>query len=260
MNNTTNERRFLPTLPRHEPENYDHTRVKCFKECPRKYFYRMVLGRTAPEGKWASVFRWGTAIHKYLEVLYETGDAGVAASKALPIWIAPTNPSFEYQTKERLLLTFAKLYKMFQEEKKNGNILVTDIEQPFNVLFPNGRPVGGRWDQVIKWNGRLWIRDWKTTSKQANFFKLGLEPNDQAIRYIYALSCLHFGQDEEGMPKRVVDGVLFTSIYNTKTVGPEIAAHPSARTIMQVRQWVKEEMFVHERMDACREADVWPMH
>ncbi len=253
-------RKLLPNLPRFEPENMDHTATKCFKECPRKYFYRMVLGRTAPEGKWQSVFAWGSSVHKYLEVLYETGDAGAAMQAALPIFKSSTNPTFDFQTRERLIATFAKLLKMWQDETKNGVIKVEAIEQPFNILFPDGISIGGRFDQLIKWNGRTWIRDWKTSSKQLTYFKQGLEPNDQAIRYIYAASVLQHGLDENGYPNRVIDGVLFTVIYNTKTVGPDVQGVPSSRTMLQVRKWVDDQVFIHKQMKMCRDEDMWPMH
>jgi len=259
--------KFLPTLPRYEPENMDHTATKVFKECPRKYFYRMVLGRTLPEGKWASVFAWGSAVHKFLE-LYYSEDAEVrstAALEALKIFRAPTNPSFDYQNKQQFMLAMGKLMKMVDEERRAGIIRVEANEQPFNIKFPDGKNVGGRFDQVIKWNGRMWIRDWKTTSKQLQYFKAGLDPNDQAIRYIYALSCLHFGMDEKGYPNKVVDGVLFSVIYLNKTIaskdrGPELSSVPSSRTLTQVKKWVDEQVFIHKQMQACRDADMWPMH
>jgi hypothetical protein len=258
-------RKFLPTLPRYEPENMDHSATKVFKECPRKYFYRMVLGRTPPEGKWQSVFAWGSAIHKFLELYYDKEKQSTAAHEALKVFRAPTNPSFDFQSKEQLLLAFAVLMKMADEEMRNGVIRVQAIEQPFNIKFPDGLNIGGRFDQVIKWNGRIWIRDWKTTSKQLQYFKAGLEPNDQAMRYIYALSCLSFGIDKNGYPERVIDGVLFSAIYLNKTIagknkGPELAGVPSSRNLSQVKRWVDEQLFIHKQMQMCREEDSWPMH
>ena len=260
-NNKTYPKRMLPTLPRFEPTVADHSRIKVFKECPRKYFYRMILGRSAPEGKWASVFAWGTAIHKYLEVLYQTnGDAGEAAQKALPLWKYPTNPTFEFQSKERLMSNFAALFKFYSDEKATGNIETLAIEQPWNLVFPDSVPVGGRFDQVIKWNTRIWLRDWKTTSKQLQYWKTGLSPNDQATRYIYGLSALQFGIDDRGYPLRLVEGVIFVAIYNAKSVGPTIQPVPESRTTTQVRAWVDEQMFIHRAMEVCRETDTWPMH
>lgn len=256
----TTERKLLPTLPRHEPTSMDHTATKCFKECERKYFYRMVLGRTAPEGEWEAVFAWGTSLHKFLEVLYETGDAGVAMQASEKLFKPPTKPSFMFQDKNRWVMTVVELTKFYLAEKAAGNIQVLAIEQPFHIVFPDGITIGGRFDQLVKWNNRVWIRDWKTTSKQENWFAQQLDPNDQAIRYIYAASSLTHGQQPDGIPTKVIDGVLFTAITNMKTVGPRVKPISSSRSITQVRQWVKEQMFIHRKMQTCREEDIWPMN
>lgn len=238
----------------------DHTAVKEFKTCPRRYFYRMVLGRTLPDGEWASVFAWGSGLHKFQELLYETEDPVAAMNAAFALFRSPTKPKFDFQNKERFTLTIAHLVNAWKEEKSKGNIVVEAIEQPFMIQFPDGTTIGGRFDQLIKWNGKVWIRDWKTTSKQSQYFKAGLDPNDQAIRYIYAASVLTHGMDEEGYPNRVIDGTLFTAIYNTKTVGPEIYGVISSRSLGQVKAWMREQMFIHRAMKACREEDIWPMH
>lgn len=254
------KRKFLPTLPRFEPPTMDHTATQQFKKCPRMYFYRMVLGRTTPDGKWESVFAWGSAVHKFAEVLYENGDVAEAMLQGFKLFRPPTNPKFDFQNKERLTKTMLELHRFYLEEKGKGNVKVEAIEQPFNFSFPDGTIVGGRWDQLLRMNGRLYIRDWKTTSKQGQYFKAGLDPNDQAIRYIFGASVLSNGQTEDGYPNRVIDGVLFTSIYNTKTIGPQIENTISSRTITQVRQWMKEQMHWHKMMELCRIEDIWPMN
>lgn len=253
-------RKLLPTFDRYEPENKDSTAVKCFKECPRKYFYRMVLGRTKPEGEWASVFSWGSGLHKFLEVLYETGDSGAAMHAAIPFWKPPTKPTFNFQTKERFIENLVRLTSFYNEEKSRGNIEVIGIEQSFNVRFIDGHAIGGRFDQIIKSNGRITIRDWKTTSKMIKYWKTGLDPNDQAIRYIYAMSVLHFGQDENGYPNKVIDGVTFVAIQNMKSVKGHIESTTIGKNLTQVKKWMDDQVHVHRMMDYCREHDAWPMH
>lgn len=254
------ERKLLPTLPRHEPTSMDHTATKCFMECPRKYFYRMVLGRSAPEGEWESVFAWGTSLHKFLEVLYSTGHAGEAMTAAQPFVRPPAKSTFMFQDKERWMLTIGALTKFYLEEKAKGAITVLGIEQPFHIQFPDGITIGGRFDQLIKWNNRVWIRDWKTTSKRADWFANQLDPNDQAMRYIYAASCLTHGVGDDGLPLRVIDGTIFVAITNMKTVGPEIRPITSSRSMTQLRAWVQDKMFIHRQMAMCREEDIWPMN
>jgi hypothetical protein len=253
-------RKFLPTLQRHEPSVKDSTAVKSFKACPRKYFYRFVLGRQKPEGEMASVFAWGTAVHKFLEVLYESGDVADAMTQGLKLYKAPTSKKFDFQTKERFIAMCTKLYNMYKEENGKGLIKVEGIEQPFSMRFPDGNDVGGRYDQIVKWNERSWIRDWKTTSKQLNYWKKGIEPNDQATRYIYAASCFQYGQNEQGYPNKVIEGVIFTVIYNAKTVDNVIENVPSSRNMFQLKKWVDDQLMIHRQMDMCREADVWPQN
>lgn len=254
------ERKLLPTLERFEPTNKDSTAVKTWKECPRKYFLRMVLGRSKPEGENASVFAWGTAIHKFLEILYMTGDVGEATQTAIKLYKPPTKPKFDFQTKDRLLKNFIALAAFYQEEKSKKNIEVLSIEEPFNVRFKDGHIIGGRLDQLIKWNGRVWVRDWKTTSKMIQYWKTGLDPNDQAIRYIYAMSALTFGIDTNGYPNKVIDGVVFTAIQNMKSKEAHIESASVGKNITQVRKWIDDQVHVHKLMDMCREEDVWPMH
>jgi hypothetical protein len=152
------------------------------------------------------------------------------------------------------------MFNLYREEKDKRIIEVLAIEQPFSLRFPDGNDVGGRWDQLVKWNGRIWLRDWKTTSKQLNYWKKGIEPNDQATRYIYATSCLQYGQDSHGYPNKLIDGVLFTVIYNAKTVENTIETVPSSRNMFQIKKWVDDQLMLHKHMDMCREADVWPQN
>jgi CRISPR/Cas system-associated exonuclease Cas4 (RecB family) len=253
-------KRILPVFERHEPTSLDHTATKEFKKCPRSYFYRMVLGRSAPEGQWETVFAWGSSLHKFLEVLYKTDNVLLATEEAAKLFRAPSHHRFMFQDKARWNDTILELFKFYTEEKRAGMIEVLAIEQPWHLVFPDGKTIGGRFDQLVKWNGRIWVRDWKTTSKQLNYFSMGLDPNDQAMRYIYAASCLQFGQDKNGYPVKVIDGVLFPAIINMKSVGPKIQVVTRSSTLSQVCQWVEEQKFIHRQMDMCREEDIWPMY
>lgn len=255
-------RKLLPTLDRFEPTKFDSTAVKEFKTCPRKYFYRMVLGRAAPAGKWESVFAWGTAIHKVMEVLYREGDIKKAMEVAYATFRSPLPGKFDFLTKELLTLNIAHLAKFYQSEKSGGMIKCEAVEQPWNLVFPDGVTIGGRFDQIITWNGRIWLRDWKTTSKNFDYFAPSLDPNDQGIRYVYAASCLQFGQTPEGYPKRLIEGVVFQVIQNMKsfTSGPKLQAMPKQWSMNRIIKWVEEQKWWHKRIADCREEDIYPMN
>lgn len=254
-----NPKKFFPNMVRYELSSLDSTATKEWKTCNRKFFYRMVLGRTSPVGMWDSVFAWGTSIHKYLEVLYSTGDLQAAIVAGRKLFKGSTHPKFEFQNLERWMVTIAKLYKFYEAELALGKIKVLSIEQPWMLQFPDHKAVGGRYDQLIEWDGRIWVRDWKTTSKQLNWFGSNLKPNDQGIRYLWGTSALQFGVDADGIPNKMIDGIMFTAIYNTKTVGPEIQPFPITWSKEQVRIWVKEQMHIHKQMKMSYDEDIWPM-
>lgn len=254
------ERKLLPMLPRYEPISMDSTATGYFKECPRKYFYRMVLGRVVPVGEWESVFAWGTSIHKFAELIYTGMPIAEAWLEAEKLFKPPTKPKFMFQDKERWIETIIEFSRFFKNEIASNNIKSLGVEQPFSLSLPDGTQIGGRFDQLIQWNNRTWIRDWKTSSKAENYFAQSLDPNDQAIRYIYAASCLTYGVGDDMMPVKLVDGILFTALFNMKSVGPTIRPIAISRNMSQVKSWVKEQIFLYKYMDICREEDTWPMN
>jgi hypothetical protein len=157
---------------------------------------------------------------------------------------------FEYLNEMRLLKTCQAAYEHWQNEKKQKRIEVVAVEQPFNVELAPGLFISGRADQIVKWNGKLWGRDWKTTSKDQNAFSRGIDPNDQAVRYIVGESLLH-GQQ--------IQGIIFEAVYNTKTIGPKIFSVLSSRVKYQLDQWTKEQIFLNDNLKRSRELDIWPM-
>jgi hypothetical protein len=245
------KRKFMPTLPRYEPFFQDHSATIVFKNCARKYFYRIVLGRTSKTSPYQVVFDFGSAYHKFREIL-ELEGYGKAMEFVMSVTLAKPNPGskFEYLNELRLLKTCQAAYEHWQKEKQSKRIEVVAVEQPFNVQLTDDLFISGRADQIVKWNGKLWGRDFKTTSKDQVAFSRGLDPNDQATRYIVGESLLH-GQQ--------VQGILFEAVYNTKTVGPKIFTIPASRVKYQLDTWEREQIFLFEWLKMSRENDIWPM-
>lgn len=243
--------KFLPNLPRNEPFVMDSTAMKLLMECRRKYFYRIVLGRVSKFEKFPVILAFGSAYHKFREIL-ELQGYGEAMRFILSVNLPTVEPTskFAFYNNLRLTKTCQVAYEHWQKEKKDNKIEVVAVEQPFNVRLFDGSFTGGRADQVIKWNGRLWGRDFKSTTKDKATFTKQLEPNDQAIRYIVGESELH-GQE--------IQGIVFEAVYNAKTVGPTIYSVNSTRNIYQKEQWLAEQALNNRLLKIYREEDMWPM-
>lgn len=272
---------FMKKFQRFEPKVQDHSAMILFKTCERLYFYRVVLGfveKVSPQ-----YFGFGSCYHKFREVLdqrwialtpeekkgigmteeWQMTQFAAALKAATDLWQYKkmkdpvVGDKWDFQTKARMVESCAIAFKHWQEEKKKGRVEILSVEQNFAVPIEDGLWVGGKKDVTLRWNGGIWVRDYKTSSKEQNhYYVRTLDPNDQFTRYTYGATQL------AGEP---VQGVLVEVLYNGKGTkkepkkGPEIHTHMTSRSPSQVSQWVKEQVQINKHLVDDRNSDVWPM-
>lgn len=266
---------FMAKYPRYEPVIIDHTAMITAKTCLRLYFYRIVLGRSPKEEP--PYFAWGGAYHLYrylLELGYginenkpkqfddtKAQEAYVqAAQGGLAYWKKhghdqEIGSKYEFMTTERLLKSFLEAYAHWTREKKQGKIEVIAIEQPLNAELPDGTFRSGRADQIVRWNGKVWGRDFKTTSKDTAFYERNLDPNEQFTGYTYI---------EGKFCGEPIQGQIIELLYNAKPTksdskGPTIVEKLASRTPYQLQVWEREHMHYNKLIAQSRESDIWPM-
>lgn len=267
---------FMKRFNRYEPKIKDSHSIKLLKECPRKFFYEIVLGFVTTE-KYV-VFAWGTSYHKFRETLERSYGLGPDApasfdnAKAMDACLAAVNAGlgywrkhgadqeigskFGFMTAERLVSSFKVAYKHWVLEKQRKQIEVIAVEQAFNVALRDGSRTSGRFDQLVRWNGALWGRDFKTTSKDSAWYARQLEPNDQFTRYTLSGSKLAGEQ---------VQGILVELLYNGNPTkndkkGPTIIELTTSRTQAQLDEFEREQAVINRVLQVYRETDTWPMH
>lgn len=270
-------KRFMKQFARAEPVAQDHSAVTQAHHCKRAYFYRIVLGFT--EKKAPQFFGFGSCIHKFEDALEKKfieadtavrmtnewqlnafGDALVTARmlwKVKKMMDPPAGDKWDFLTQDRLVKSCATIFKAWQEEKKKGRIDVIATEQNFILPLPDGTKIGGKADKIIRWNGKPWGRDRKTSSKsQGPFYTRGLNPNDQFTRYTWAI------QQLTGEP---VQGILVAVLFNAKSTkkeqkGPELHEYMATRSPSEIEMWVDEQMWYSKNvLGRMREDDYYPM-
>lgn len=243
--------KFMPKFNRYEPFFQDSTAMKLLMECRRKYALRIIFGRVPKFSPYQVVLDFGSHYHKFREILNkESYTAAMKHVLSVSLPIPPQGNKFEYLTDLRLIKSCKVASEYKQNEEKGGRIKVIAIEQPFNVSIGDGIFISGRADEIVEWNGHLWGRDFKSTSKDQATFSKGLDPNDQTIRYIVGESLLH------GVN---IKGIIFEGMYNTKTVGPKIYTVLSSRVKYQTDAWIAEQKINNRILNILREEDIWPM-
>lgn len=244
------KKEFMSKYERFEPLILDHTAIQAFKTCNRLFFFQIVLGRTSKETP--IYFKYGSAYHKFREVLENTSDFKQGLLAAMESWgnqeDPPVGTKWDFMTKARLMQSCAVGFNQWELEKKQKKIIVLAVEQPFNVEIADGEYTSGRFDQIVRWNGKVWGRDFKTTSMEGMFYQRGIDPNDQFTRYTYAESKLCGEQ---------VHGQIIEALYNSKKSGPSITQYLSSRTQWQLDDWERDELQIRRQLKLSREYDVW---
>src|SRR5690606_30346044 len=135
---------FMERFERRELQIYDSTAYTTFLECPRKYFYRHVLGFVPNINE--PYFACGSSYHIYreaLDKLYMENpdrslmDIGVESmqlaiqyfTKNMPE-IDPTS-KFAFMTKERFIASLKVAFANWTKEKLDKKIIVLAVEQSF---------------------------------------------------------------------------------------------------------------------------------
>lgn len=265
------KRNFLPLFPRVEPRLVDHTALIAAKHCPRHYFYQIVLGQVP--NNTPPYFVFGSSYHKFREVLegeyqklddsQKSNEASLLGCSELAIQMARNyfvshsdssssmaDGKWSYLTEERLIQCCIISLKQWINEKKNGAIKVISSEQSFNVALADGSFKSGRADQIIEWNGDIWGRDFKTSSKADNFYERGTNPNDQFIGYTLG---------ESKLTGRTVKGQLVEVLFNQKGKTPYLKSYMVAFSKWQLEQYEIECGIYNEMITLWRDRDIYPM-
>jgi len=269
--------RFMKQFPRHELLHKDHSGIIVAKGCLRKYFYREVINLVPRENN-VIFLPWGTAYHIFQERLSELYGYGEnepprydeekakasfkqAASEATKYWHEhgedqKVGTKYDWFTTERFYASCVEAFEFWVNERKLGRVKIISIEQYFNVQIKDGRYVQGRTDEVVEIKDELWGRDYKSTSKPQEWFKNGLNPNNQIRTYTYGTSKL---------ASRHVRGLLIQALYNGKSTkkgdkGPDVFEEIIEVSDYELNIWEEEQVQWNNILELCREKDIWPQN
>lgn len=258
------------TLPLVKPKVYDFSMTNTIIRCGRKGYYQYGLHRASVGTNFA--IQYGVGYHKFRETIEQLWlkqkekldfDIRIIRDKKFQTVVfqhgwnectkdwkePPLGHKHDFLTKNRLASACDQAFETWTHEKQSSRYEVLFTEQAFDLALPSGRRYGGRFDQVLEWNRRLWLRDFKTTSRMGKTYGLQFDPNNQFTGYIWAA---------EKLSGRPIEGVIVDLVYNTKTKGPEFHEFLVTRTRNQIDWWIENIEFELEEIDRMYEKDVWP--
>ena len=199
---------FSKTLPTFQFA-WDSTSLGLFKECPRKYYYSMLLAKAPREVSVHLTF--GIAYHKALEMYDHARAAGAdhheatraAVRSALSVtWIDGKAWFSDDPYKNRFTLVRSVVWYLEHFE----------VDPCKTVILANGKPavelsfrfetewnfgvepilLSGHLDRLVEFNDSIYVLDRKTTkSALDDRFTKGWNPNSQMTQYTFAAQVIY---------------------------------------------------------------------
>lgn len=257
----------------------DQTSIGLFKECPRKYYYRMIEG-IVPRAQNVHL-KFGTLMHEGCEK-YELAKAAgddheEAVRKAVKYvmvqtWDKITGKPWDSGHKEKnrytLLRTLVWYLDSYGENDKMETIMLkngrpaieltfqfnpNDFETGERLLAITGEPIffAGHIDRMVNLEGAQFVSDRKTTGSSlgASYFAQ-YTPNNQFSMYSLA-GRWYFDVDIQGVICDVAQVKVTFSRFERQTI---------YRTLPQLREWYADTRYWLALMGASAEKGRYPQN
>ena len=265
---------FSPTLPTHRLA-WDSTSLGLFKECPRKYYYQMVLGY---QSKGQNVhLTFGLLYHASLERYDHALASGQDHETALDTMVqwalensgTRTNGTFtpwESGDEFKNRYTLIRSVVWYVEEHRNSHLrtLILDNGKPavelsfkFEAFDVGGEPITlcGHMDKLVHEEGsrdRIWCSDHKTTKSALtdHWFK-SFTPHNQFSLYTIAGNIVLGADRCQGV---IVNGAQIQVGFT------RFGQRPAPRPKAVLSEWLSDAKLWITHARGCAESDHWPMN
>ena len=224
----------LPEHPTHEV--IDASKMQEFLTCPRKYFFRYVLG-WVPEREEGSYHRaFGKALHSAMAFLYKNGLSDENAVKACDIFYSEYRkelPDVEGddnrapKTPENGIRAIMQYVERYREEDKRREVLYVEISGNVPV---DHRSVYFRIDTILKDKNGVFVLEHKTASRLSRNWADQWLLKPQVGLYTHVLYSLYDPAE--------VYGVRINGIFLYKSRDPEFVRVPIKSTPVYMMSWL----------------------
>ena len=243
----------LDVIQPHDTWNVtDPSKLTEYMRCPRRYFYRYILG-------WESIYPnndlvFGSAWHLAVEHLLRAGYTPDALYEASRLFVEHYRKHFDSSTDDMFspkdpssgLDALGKYAYEFQSDKNRYAVLHTEIG---GVVSTGPSVLYFKIDAILREqdSGRVLFMDHKTTKRKFYNWDEHWIMSTQMLTYLHVLNCLYPKEEIEG-------GKVRCTFLQTKTKGPEFDEALIQKSSAQMNAWLRR---VNAWIDALKQDMEW---
>lgn len=242
------ERYGIPLVAQHEI--VDSSKLTCFMDCPRQYFFKYILG-WRPEVP-SNHLIFGHAWHKAMEILLAGGYDSrfvVLAYEAFEeeyrkTFGRETDDIYAPKTPERAALALEKYVATYWEDPLRDTVLQLEIggTAPINEVDE----IHFRMDSIIRNNERqkIFSREHKTGGSTYGWDKQW-QLSMQVGTYTHVLYCLHAPEEVDGVE---MNGTFFSKTKSITDKCISFLRIPAYRSLDMMNVWLFTADYTIQRM------------
>lgn len=222
----------------------DSTKIQCFQDCPRRFFYEYILGwrQDTPNVH----LSFGSAWHEAMEVLMlalhadtRIGYTDTAVAAAFHAFMLVYQEALDYDpamgldcgkdpaNARRALEMYAKTWS-----RDNFETLFTEVAG--TVPLTEDRLIHFKMDGIVRDKDGLWGYEHKTAGKAYNSWREKWAIITQVGTYCYAMYCM-YGDEAAGV---MVNGAILRKPTKTAPNNNEMIRVPIRKNKAQIADWL----------------------
>lgn len=235
--------KFLDILPNQETFSViDQSKLTEYMSCPRKYFYRYVLGwqSSYPNNHLVFGSAWHRAVEHLLLGQYSKESLHEAAFLFLDTYRkdfpADTDDEFEPKDPKNALLTLSKYRDRFFHDSLEYEVLFTEIAG--QVYVAPDEPMHFKIDAILrdKRTNKIFLLDHKTSQRRMSNWQDSYILNTQMLLYLHALYCMY------GVEDNVIQGAKVRCSFFYKSKPAEFEETLVQKTPAQMNAWLTSNL------------------
>ncbi|NIN68868.1 MAG: hypothetical protein GTO63_30115 [Anaerolineae bacterium] len=223
-----------PELPKNA---HDNSMTSCANWCWRLCYQEYILARRPASPGFG--LQYGRAWHKMHEVLHKSGSMSAALDVADEIIPEAIDDKYG-RSRSRIKEAFIAQINYFESLDKRFEVVC--VEQAAEAHCPEGAECvyqwggcnlqhGGKADRLVRYQNKLWLIDYKTSTRKDPSFADKMVMNPQFLGYAWIYSHL--------MGEKVWGTIVRRTISNKSNFEPE----PYINVISdgQIKQWIRNQ-------------------
>lgn len=240
---------------------WDSTSLTLLKECPRKYYYSMVLGKATREQSVHLTF--GIYLHQAQERYHYHRAYGFGHEDSLYFVVREMMVKThgwasgdQYKSRETLIRTIVWYFDAFQNDPAETVILASGqpaVELSFRFEIPNAPEFlyCGHIDRLARFQGKTYVFDTKSTKRAlyTEYFDQ-FSPNNQMTGYTLGAK-IGFHEPVAGV---VIDAAQVGVTFS------RFARGFALRTDDQLNEWLDHTAYWVKLAASYAEANFWPLN